>query len=595
MSDIDEIKARVNIADVIGKRVTLKKAGHNFKALCPFHSEKTPSFIVSPERQIYKCFGCGKGGSVIDFVMEYEHVDFIEALESLADLSGVKLERRPADSPEAKLKQRMYEANHLASEYYHYILTKHKSGDRARRYLKTRGVIDKTIETFALGYAPHSWDALLSFLRKKGYDEGLLEQAGLILKSQSRYYDRFRGRVIFTLKDHRGKVVGFSGRLLDPDAKEAKYINTSETPVYSKSNVLYGLDVTKDAIVKAGEAIVVEGEFDVISPFQAGVANVVAIKGSALTEAHVRLLKRFTDRLEFALDSDISGDAASRRGIEIADTAGMDMRVVTLPLGKDPDEAVRTSPGLFRKAVKDAVPVYDYFIASAISRFDIATSYGKRKASDELLPVIAKIENPVVQAHYVKKLAATLDISESSVTDGMHKTTSVSFKKIDTGEAPKNILTRPEKLETYVLALLLQGKTGEWLEELREHVALEDFVQQAVRTIFINLEKFVRGKRVFLLKDFADSLPTELAPTLDDAYLWDLSDISGDEEKFVREWTVALKELRRSILKRKIREFNRAIQESVRKASDEGEQEIGRLQKEIKECSKVLASLDKLG
>jgi hypothetical protein len=195
----------------------------------------------------------------------------------------------------------------------------------------------------------------------------------------------------------------------------------------------------------------------------------------------------------------------------------------------------------------------------------------------------------------VKKLAATLDISESSVTDGMHKTTSVSFKKIDTGEAPKNILTRPEKLETYVLALLLQGKTGEWLEELREHVALEDFVQQAVRTIFINLEKFVRGKRVFLLKDFADSLPTELAPTLDDAYLWDLSDISGDEEKFVREWTVALKELRRSILKRKIREFNRAIQESVRKASDEGEQEIGRLQKEIKECSKVLASLDKLG
>jgi DNA primase len=608
MSDIDEIKARINIADVIGKHVTLKKAGRNFKALCPFHSEKTPSFIVSPERQMFKCFGCGKGGSVIDFVMEYEHVDFVEALESLADMAGVKLERRPADSPEAKLKQKIYEANHLASEYYRFILTKHASGDRARRYLKKRGVTDKIIETFALGYAPHSWDNLHTYLRKKGYDEGLLEQAGLVIRRQETgdrgqgFYDRFRGRIMFTLKDHRGNVVGFSGRLLDPDGKdlpagrqEAKYINTSETPVYIKSNVLYGLDITKEAIKKAEEAIIVEGEFDVISPFQEGVANVVAIKGSALTDGHVRLLKRFTDRLVFALDSDIAGDTASRRGIEIADAAGMDMRVVTLPEGKDPDDAVRANAGNFKKAVKEAVPVYDYFIASAKSRFDIATSYGKRKASDELLPVLAKIENPVVQAHYVKKLAEALDVSETSVTDGMRKATGVTSKRADTDEAPKKNLSRPEKLETYVLALILQGKTAEWLEELREHVAAGDFAQPAVRTIFSHLETFVRGKRVFLLKDFADSLPQELTPTLDDAYLWDMSELADDEETFVREWTVALKELRRAILKRKMREFNRQIGESARKAGNESERTIARLQKELKDCSLLLAGLDKSG
>lgn len=617
MSDIDEVKARVNIADVIGKRVTLKKAGRSFKALCPFHSEKTPSFIVSPERQTFKCFGCGKGGSVIDFVMEYEHVDFVEALATLADLAGVKLERRPSDSPEAKLKQRLYEVNHLASEYYHYILTKHRLGEKARAYLKNRGVTDKSLKTFTLGYAPHSWDALLSFLQKKGYDESLLDQAGLVIRRQAfapsgsakltvevsgrgetgdrrqGYYDRFRGRVMFTLKDHRENVVGFSGRLLDPEAREVKYINSSETPVYSKSNVLYGLDVTKDAIQKVGEAVIVEGEFDVISSFQAGIANVVAIKGSALTDKHVRLLKRFTDRLVFALDSDIAGDSASRRGIELADAAGLDLRVVTLPQGKDPDEAVRTSPGLFKKAIKEAVPVYDYLISSALSRFDTATSYGKRKASDELLPVFTAMDNPVVQAHYVKKLAEALDVSEASVTDGMRKISAPGTGKSAQAEELKRTASRPEKLETYVLALLLQGKTAEYLEELHEYIEVSDFTKQAVRTILERLVKFLEKERVFLLKDFADSLSAELTPTLDEAYLWDLSDFVDDTEKYTREWTAALRELRRVILKSKIRGHTRAIQESARKGTDEGEKNITRLQKELKEFTIAVATLDK--
>ena len=563
MSDIDEVKTRTNIIDIIGARVTLKKAGRHFKALCPFHSEKTPSFIVSPERQSWKCFGCGKGGSVIDFVMEHDHVDFLEALESLAEKAGVKLTRRHDETPESKLKQRIFEANHLASEYYHFLLTKHVVGENARSYLKTRGVSDKTIKTFILGYSPNSWDGLLNYLKKKGYDEKLLEHAGLTVSSGRGGDDPFRGRVLFTLKDHRGNTVGFSGRLLDPDAKEAKYINTSETLVYSKSNVLYGLDVTKAAIQKEGEAIITEGEFDVISSFQAGVGNVVAIKGSALTEGHVNLLRRFAERLVFALDSDVAGDAASRRGIEVADRAGLDMRVVTLPSGKDPDEAVRENPGALKSAIKHAIPIYDYFIGSAIKRFDTASSFGKKKVSEELLPIIAKIDNPIVQAHYVKELGKALSVSEEAIGEGIKKakSTALSYTR-DTREKREEhemaYQTREEKLEVFVLALVLQGKTSELFDDLtQEEVAVADFSHPPVRQILERIGAFLPTHPVFLVKDFADSLPKELLPILDEAFLWDIGDVLTDEERFAKQWAKATYELKRTLLRRQIQELAR--------------------------------------
>lgn len=572
MSDVDEIKSRLNIVDIVGKRVKLKKAGRNFKGLCPFHNEKTPSFIVSPDRQTFHCFGCGKGGSVIDFVMEFDHVDFVEALEDLADLAGVKLERKITDTPEAKIKQKLYEVNHLASEFYHFMLTRHPLGEKALMYLKNRGVSDKSIKTFTLGYSPNSWEALYKFLRKKGYDDELLEKSGLVLHSTknyerrtNNYYDRFRGRVMFTLKDHRGNVVGFAGRVLDPLAKEAKYINTQETPVYVKSNVLFGLEVTKDAIQKSGVAVIMEGELDVISSFQAGVSNVVAIKGSALTEGHVRLIRRFAERIVFALDSDMAGDAAARRGIEIADSAGLDMRVVSLPVGKDPDEAARENPVLLKQAIKDAVPVYDYFIASAKSRYDLSSAFGKRKMSDELIPVLSKIENSIVQEHYVKKVADTLAVSEESLRDGMAKAAKGYGKqRVQEDEKPeKRILTRPEKLEVYLLALLLQGKTVELFEDLQDEGLLPEFSHPAVHRIIDHLvttlaprEGEPAGKQVFLIKDFADSLSKELIPTLDEAMLWDISDFLADENIYTHEWMRAVHEFQRTVLKRKIRELS---------------------------------------
>ncbi|MBU1327273.1 DNA primase [Patescibacteria group bacterium] len=589
MSDVDEIKSRLNIVDVIGERVTLKKAGRNFKALCPFHAEKTPSFMVSADRQIFKCFGCGKGGSVIDFVMEYDHVDFLEALEQLAQKAGVKLERKSVDTPQAKLKQKIYEVNHLASEYYQYLLTKHRLGERARVYLQSRKITDKSVKTFGLGYSANSWDALSNFLKKKGYDGGLLEQSGLVIPSAKGGYDRFRGRLMFTLRDHRGNIVGFAGRVLDPAIKEAKYINTSETPVYVKSNVLYGIDVTKQAIQKENEAVIMEGELDVISSFQAGISNAVAIKGSALTEGHVRLLRRYTERLAFALDSDMAGDAAARRGIEIAESAGFDMRVVILPQGKDPDDAARESPGLLKKAIKDSVPIYDYYIQSACTRFDPATAFGKRKVADELLPILAKIENPIVQGHYIRALAKALDVTEEHVADGIRKTE--RFKP-GIGRKPEADVVKPatgrqEKLEMFILALLLQGKTGALWDDIVEQIPLSDVASVAVRKILERLKIFLEKQLEFVIKDFADSLPKELVTTLDDALLWDVSDLVENEEIFNREWMKALLELRRLVLRAKMGNLTKTLKsEPDGKAS--GYQKIHIKQKELTEELKKL-------
>lgn len=590
MSDVDEIKSRLSIVDIIGKIVKLKNAGRNFKGLCPFHNEKTPSFIVSPDRQTFHCFGCSKGGDIFSFVMEYHHVDFAEALEDLAATAGVTLTKRVAESKENSLRQKLFEVNHLASEYYQYVLTRHPLGKKGLLYLKNRGITEKSIKTFSLGYSANSWDGLYKFLRKKGYDDEVMEKAGLVIKSRG-YYDRFRGRIIFTLKDHRGNVVGFAGRVLEKDLPAqagAKYINTSETPVYSKSNILYGLDVTKDTIQKENVAVVMEGELDVISSFQVGIGNVVAIKGTALTEGHVRLLHRFTDRLAFALDSDMAGDAASRRGIEIADSVGMEMRVVIVPFGKDPDEAARENAGLLKKAIKDAVPVYDYYISSALSRFDASSAYGKKKISEELLPIVARIDNPIVQNHYVKKLATTIGTSEDVIAQSLQRNQKKSgYKEVRESPPESVVLTRPEKLEIYILALLLQGKTAELFEDLQENNLLPEFTHPTVHKIMDHLVTFLSDIRVFLIKDFADTLPAELISTLDEAFLWDLGDVVSTDELFLQEWHSAIREFRKSFMRRKMYEL-------TREATQPGKEFDG-LQKKLKDLSDSLRSLEKSG
>ena len=589
MGDADEVKSKLNIIDIINEKVPLKKSGRNFKGLCPFHNEKTPSFMVSPDRQVFHCFGCGKGGSVIDFVMEYEHMEFPEALEELAQRAGVTLTKRKSDSPERKLKETLFEINHMASEFYHYLLTKHRLGEKALLYLRNRGITDKSIRTFSLGYSPNSWEGVYRFLKKKQYDDALLEKAGLVLPGNRGMYDRFRGRLMFTLRDHKGNIVGFSGRVLDPAIKEAKYINTSETPVYSKSNVLYGLDVTHDAIVKAGEAILMEGEIDVISSFQVGISNVVAIKGSALTEGHVHLLKRYAERVVFALDADMAGDKAARRGIDVGEGAGLDMRVAIMPIGKDPDEAAREDEVGLKKALKNAIPIYDYFIESAKKRFDLTSAFGKQKASEELLPILSKIENGIVQGHYIKKAAVAFDVSEDIIIDGIKKVKRpiemIRRSVVDIKES-NFAISGPERLELYMLGLFLQGDTKKLYADFLHVVVIASLKHMGVRRVMEQIDSYIKQDTVFVVSEFAKTIPKELLPVLDEAYLWDISTIVDDPDAYQKEWNKILKEVQKSIIRRSMRD----VTEKIKVSKDE---DAGALQQELVKLTEAYTALEK--
>lgn len=319
---VEQIKSKIDIVEVIGERVVLKKAGRHFKGLCPFHSEKTPSFIVSPERQSFKCFGCSEGGDVISFLEKYDGMSFLEALEMLAKRAGITLESYRPTSQDV-YKKKLLEIMSLSSEYFHFLLTRHKSGEEARSYLKSRGIVNEAISQFNLGYAPNQWRSVSEFLvNKKKYAPEDLEAVGLVIrKDTTGFYDRFRGRVMFPLKDHKGVVVGFSGRTLLKDEKEAKYINSPETMLYSKSKMLYGLWENREYIRKADAIVLTEGELDVIPSWQAGVRHVVAIKGSAFTSEQAQLIARFTKNIVMSLDADSAGQEAIKRAVNIAENS----------------------------------------------------------------------------------------------------------------------------------------------------------------------------------------------------------------------------------------------------------------------------------
>ncbi|MBI3559028.1 DNA primase, partial [Candidatus Gottesmanbacteria bacterium] len=447
----------------------------------------------SPERQIWHCFGgCQDGGDIFKFLMRVENLEFPEALKILAQRAGVNLTSyQPTKNSE--IKDKIYAVNKLASEYYHYILTTHVLGKNAKEYLENRKININSIKFFGLGYAPNSWDSLIKFLQKKKYSVADLETAGVISKSGiGHYFDRFRGRIIFPLFDHRGNVCGFAGRLLDPDAKEAKYINTAETLVYIKGNILYGLNIAKEEIKKAGFAVVVEGEIDAIQSYQAGVRNVVAIKGSALTTGHVNLFKRYTENIALSLDADFAGDAAAHRGIEIADQAGLNIKVVTFTQGKDPDELIKKDPKLWRNAVEKAGPFYDYIIDSALEKFDPAAPDGAKKIVTEVAKFLIPIENLVVKNHYLKKLAKKLDISQNILEEQLTR----ELKKISNPLATKtqSLATgkpRSELLEEYLLSLLLQSaKPSDYLLLISPRLRPEDFTVSPLGQIYaLLLEK----------------------------------------------------------------------------------------------------------
>ncbi len=436
MDTVDEVKRRLDIVQVIsGYLPDLKKSGRNFKAVCPFHSEKTPSFFVFPERQGWHCFGaCGKGGDMFEFVMRKEGVDFKGALAILAERAGVPLVQRKLEEGQSEA-DRLKQINEAAAEYFHHLLFHSSGGQRTREYLARRGVSEKTMRQFTLGYSQDSWDSLRQELQKRDYRESELLSAGLLVqKEKEGAYDRFRNRLMFPIRDASGKVIGFGARALDDSLP--KYLNSPQTLVFDKSGSLYGIDFARAAIRKENLAVVVEGYMDVIVAHQHGFSNVVASLGTALTEKHVGTVKKLTNRLVLALDADSAGQMATLRGIEVAShtfdqkvvpvptSAGLvkyeeqldaEIGVMVLPDGQDPDDVIRKDPGEWERLLRGAAPVVDYTFDLVVSRLDVTKARDKSQAVNQLLPLVAEIKDRVRQAHYLQKLSRAVSVDETTL------------------------------------------------------------------------------------------------------------------------------------------------------------------------------------
>lgn len=412
---IEEIRSAVDIVDVISQHVRLKKRGKSFTGLCPFHQEKTPSFTVSSEKQVYHCFGCGRGGNVITFVMEFEKVSFTEAVRSLAEKVGIVISFAESDQEHQNEIESLYNACRFAGLTFHNNLTKTDEGRTALEYFHQRGFTDETIRTFGLGYAMNSWDGFVIRAKEEGLRREDLLKAGLIrTREDGTDYDYFRGRAMFPIISTTGRVVGFGARKLREDDPLGKYINSPETPIYNKSRILFGLFHSKDAVRSEDNALMVEGYADLISLYQAGIQNVVASSGTALTEEQVQLIARYTKKLTLVYDADSAGSNATLRGMDIALAQDLDISIVELPEGEDPDSFVRKSGGKeFRKLLGESISFIDFKAKQFLRAGAFGTPEGKTQAVRSIVQSIAKMRDELKRNFYIKEVAAKYDVYES--------------------------------------------------------------------------------------------------------------------------------------------------------------------------------------
>src|SRR5580692_1420442 len=397
----EQIRAASDIVDVIGSYLPLKRAGANFTALCPFHKEKSPSFNVNPGKQIFHCFGCHKGGDVFTFVKEYENIGFMDAVRRLAERAKIPLEldATPGEQQSRHLKDQLLEIHDKIAQRWQNCLQNEAAGQVARDYLKKRGVGEEAIKLFRIGAAPESWDDTVNWAKSKNYDLALMEKTGLIIRKEEtgNHYDRFRGRLMFPICDEQGRVVAFSGRVLSGDEKIAKYVNSPETPIFTKSKIFFGLDKSKRAILDAGFAIICEGQLDLIACFTNGVQNIVAPQGTAFTEQHARILKRYANEVVLCFDSDNAGQNAAVRALDHLLASGLAIRVAVVPAPHDPDSFIKANGGeAFRKLVEHAEGFFDYYLKRLCETNDFKTDKGRMTVVRSMLQALRKTGNQVI-------------------------------------------------------------------------------------------------------------------------------------------------------------------------------------------------------
>ncbi len=498
-SQVDEIKSRLDIVEVVREYIpNLKQAGSNWRALCPFHNEKTPSFMVSRDKQIWHCFGCGEGGDIFSFLMKIENLEFPETLKILAKKAGVILKYQ--DPSLTNQKTKILDILETAAKFFHHNLLNSKEATEARDYLlNKRGLKEETVEDFYLGFAPNSWDELFKFLLKKGFKGEEIFLAGLAVKKErgTGFYDRFRARIMFPIRDVHGHVVGFTGRLLPGDEKKegvgGKYVNTPQTLVYNKSQVIYGLDKAKQAIRKENLAVLVEGNMDVIASHQAGITNVVASSGTALTAEQVKLLKRYSENLAISFDADSAGEAASRRGIDVALEQGATVKVIVLDpkIGKDPDEYIKKACQKWIEAISGAQLFMDYYFGYVLNKLDLNKVESKKEAAKILLKEISKLQNKIEQSHYLQKLGETLGVSEQVLRESLQVAAKMLVPRSNLQSVNKNTSSeKPPRDRNFLLSerlLSLAIKYPDNLPYIINHLSPETIRDASLQELYKNL------------------------------------------------------------------------------------------------------------
>ena len=572
-SPIEEIKNRLDIVEVIGGYIKLQKTGANLRAVCPFHSEKKPSMFVSPARQIWHCFGCGSGGDIFKFVMQIEGVEFGDALRILAQRAGVELKKyATAEAAQFQTERnRLLEICELTCRFFEKQLEASTTGKEAEQYLLKRGLAEESIKKWRLGYAPDVWQGLSDFLASRGYTNNEIERAGLGLTSErGSFYDRFRGRIIFPVFDFNSQVIGFGGRVFKEKDKEniAKYVNTPQTMLYDKSRTLYGLDKAKVEIRKKDICIMVEGYMDAIMAFQAGTENVVATSGTALTNLQLKILKRYTNNLLTAFDMDIAGDSATKRGIELAQAQGFNIKVVTMTGGKDPADIVVENPENWLRTINESKSILQFYFESAFSHFDAKTPEGKREISKVLLPVLKIIPNAIERAYWVQELARKLQVKEEIVEEELKNVSGGSaatpFLEEEALILPK-IMTRKQLLEERTASLVLRNPVSTLA------LITDDFLpyfDPKIQTIFVDLKQ-------------------QKSPEADDFvnYLFLRGEVEGESVDCLAEVKLSLREIEKMETKNKLEEITHEIE----KAELEKELErVNNLTREFKKLSNKL-------
>ncbi len=558
---VEEVKRKTDIVGTVGQYVSLKKMGRHHKGLCPFHAEKTASFTVNEEMGFYKCFGCGAGGDVIKFLMEIEGVDFRDALERLADKAGVKLITKRYEGGEQK--QKLLEVMDLTARYYHWLLTEGKSGEKARKYLTDRGIGEKLIKTFNIGFALPGWDNLIKYLvKKKNYKEELLESAGLINKKTggSGYFDKFRGRIMFPLLDAGGKVVGFSGRILPELEKEnePKYLNSPETEIYHKGRMLFGFYQAKQTIREKKRVVLVEGQTDLISSFGAGVSESVAVGGTALTEDQIEMISRLAKTIYLSFDADEAGLLAIKRAVEMAEKRGLDVKVVQIEGGKDPDEVARKYPNKWKEMVEKAVDVYDFVMTKAMKKYDKNNVHGIKKITEEVVPFLSKIENSVVREVWIRKFADKLGVEVGIVKDEVER-----FKMGKKTQERANTFNKTVEI--------VENKTEKLIRRLVGGLLIFPGVRNRIKTWFNKIDlPGASGKALKLVVEqeeadpgkIIESVQAELKEVLQEAYM-----VGGESENTTEKDVL---DLAVQLVREIIREEKKKLMAEMEKARKEG-------------------------